>query len=316
MRNYVIRRIALLIPTVLAVCILVFSLMHIIPGDVVLARLENVGLVTPETIERLRSQLGIDRSFAAQLGDWLWGLVRGDLGVSLWTLQPVTNHIFYALPISIELVLGGMLLGILVGVPLGVVSAMRHNTPVDNTARTISVLGLSVPDFWIATILLLYLSRWLGYAPPIGYSTFLEDPLRNLQQLALPMAILGFRLIATTARMTRSTMLEVLHEDYIRTARSKGLRESSILHRHALRNALLPVVTLQGTHLGYLLGGTIVLENIFSLPGMGKLAFDSINRRDYTQLQGTILFLAFIQIGLNLFVDVCYSWLDPRIRYR
>ena len=291
-RNYLIRRVLLLAPTVLVVCVVVFTLIDLIPGDVVLARLTQIGDATPETIDALRAELGIDRPFFIRLGEWFGRLFQADLGRSLWTLEPATKQLWSSIPVSLELVLGGMAIGVLAGIPLGVISAMRQNQPVDTGARVLSVIGLAVPDFWIATMVILYASLWLGYSSPVGYTPFVDDPLRNLEQFSIPMAILGVRLVAATARMTRSTLLEVMREDYVRTARSKGLGERVVLFRHALRNAVLPVVTLVGAQLGFLLGGAVVLESIYSLPGLGNLVFVSIIRRDYIQLQAAVLFLA------------------------
>ncbi len=315
-RNYLIRRVLLLAPTVLVVCVVVFTLIDLVPGDVVLARLTQIGDATPETIDALRAELGIDRPFFIRLGEWFGRLFQADLGRSLWTLEPATKQLWSAIPVSLELVLGGMAIGVLAGIPLGVISAMRQNQPVDTGARILSVIGLAVPDFWIATMVILYASLWLGYSSPVGYTPFVDDPLRNLEQFSIPMAILGVRLVAATARMTRSTLLEVMREDYVRTARSKGLGERVVLFRHALRNAVLPVVTLVGAQLGFLLGGAVVLESIYSLPGLGNLVFVSIIRRDYIQLQAAVLFLALALVLMNLIVDLCYTWLDPRVRYQ
>ena len=315
-RNYLIRRVLLLAPTVLVVCVVVFTLIDLVPGDVVLARLTQIGDATPETIDALRAELGIDRPFFIRLGEWFGRLFQADLGRSLWTLEPATKQLWSSIPVSLELVLGGMAIGVLAGIPLGVISAMRQNQPVDTGARILSVIGLAVPDFWIATMVILYASLWLGYSSPVGYTPFVDDPLRNLEQFSIPMAILGVRLVAATARMTRSTLLEVMREDYVRTARSKGLGERVVLFRHALRNAVLPVVTLVGAQLGFLLGGAVVLESIYSLPGLGNLVFVSIIRRDYIQLQAAVLFLALALVLMNLIVDLCYTWLDPRVRYQ
>ena len=254
MRNYLIRRVLLLVPTVLIVCVIVASLIEFIPGDAALARLNEIGDATPETIDALRARLGIDRPFFVRLGEWFGDLFQGDLGRSLWTLEPATKQLWSAIPVSLELVLGGMLIGLLAGIPLGVISAMKQDKPIDTGARFLSVIGLAVPDFFIGTMVILYASLWFGYFSA-GYTPFVDDPLRNLEQFSIPMAILGIRLVAATARMTRSTLLEVMREDYVRTARSKGLSERVVFYRHALRNAVLPVITLVGTNLGFLLGG-------------------------------------------------------------
>lgn len=316
MRQYVIRRVLLMVPTVLVVTIVVFGLMHLIPGDAVIARLTEVGVVTPETIQAMRHELGLDKTFVVQLGSWLGNLARGDLGISLWTREPVTVRLVDAIPVSVELALLGLGLAIIIAVPLGVISAIRQDTWIDYVARLFSILGISMPDFWIGTMLILYLSLSFNFLPPLGYVSLWDEPLRNLKQFALPAGVLGFRLSAATARMTRATMLDVLRQDYIRTARSKGLREQVVIYRHALRNAMIPVVTILGTQLSFLMGGTVILETLFSLPGVGFLTFSSIGFRDYPQLQASVLFLSVVLVIMNLLVDISYSVIDPRIRYK
>lgn len=316
MRVYLAKRAVLAAPTLILVSVLVFSLMHIIPGDAVIARLQEIGVVTDETMNAIRHELGLDKPFYRQLGDWFWGLVRGDLGQSLWTREPAADRLAEAIPVSAELALGGLALAVLIAVPLGVLSAVRQDTWTDYIARLFAILGISLPDFWIGTLLILYLSLWFGFLPPLGYVSPFEDPLRNLEQFFLPVLVLGFRLSASTARMMRANMLDVLRQDYVRTARAKGLREAAVVYRHALKNAVIPVVTILGTQLSALLGGTVILEILFSLPGVGFLTFSSIGFRDYPQIQANVLFLAAVLVFLNLLVDISYSWLDPRIRYQ
>jgi len=215
-----------------------------------------------------------------------------------------------------ELALGGLMLAVLIAVPLGVLSAIRQDTWMDYLARLFVIFGISLPDFWVGTLLILYLSLWFGFLPPLGYTSLFDDPIRNLQQFLLPVLVLGLRLSATTARMVRATMLEALRQDYIRTARAKGLRETFVVYQHALKNAVIPVVTILGTQLSTLLGGTVILETLFSLPGVGFLMFSSIGFRDYPQIQANVLFLSAVLVVVNLLVDISYAWLDPRIRYQ
>lgn len=316
MAQYILRRLALAVPTVLLVTITVFWLMHLIPGDTVMARLAEIGRVTPESLAAMRHELGLDKGFFAQLGSWLWNLAQGDLGLSMWDRQPVTKRLFAAIPVSMELALLGMALAMVIAIPLGIISAIKQDTWIDYGARFFSILGISIPDFWLGTILILYLSLAFNFLPTLGYVPIWVDPVDNLKQFAIPSAILGFRLSAATARMTRATMLDVLRQDFIRTARSKGLQEKVVLYRHALRNAMIPVVTILGTQLGFLLGGSLILETLFSLPGVGYLTYTSIGYRDYPQLQASVLFLSLILVGMNLVVDLSYSIIDPRIRYK
>ena len=316
MRVYIMKRAILAVPTLFLVSVVVFSLMHLIPGDAVIARLQEVGIVTEETMHAMRHELGLDKSFYQQLGDWLRGLGRGDLGQSLWTREPVADRLVAAIPISVELALGGLMLAVLIAVPLGVLSAIRQDTWMDYVARLFVIFGISLPDFWVGTLLILYLSLWFGFLPPLGYTSLFDDPIRNLQQFLLPVLVLGLRLSATTARMVRATMLEALRQDYVRTARAKGLRETLVVYQHALKNAVIPVVTILGTQLSTLLGGTVILETLFSLPGVGFLMFSSIGFRDYPQIQANVLFLSVVLIVVNVLVDISYAWLDPRIRYQ
>lgn len=316
MRAYLVRRALLAAPTLMLVSLLVFSLMHLIPGDAVIARLQEVGVVTDESIQAVRRELGLDHSFVEQMGNWVGGLARGDLGRSLWTREPTAERLWAAIPISAELAFGGLALAVLIAVPLGILSAVRQDTWTDYVAQIFAILGISVPDFWVGTLLILYFSLAWGFLPPLGYVSLFDDPFLNLQQFCLPVLVLGLRLSATTARMVRANMLEVLRQDYVRTARAKGLREGAVVYRHALKNALIPVLTILGTQLGTLLGGTVILETLFSLPGVGFLTFSSIGFRDYPQIQANVMFLSATLVFLNLLVDMSYSWLDPRIRYQ
>jgi len=228
----------------------------------------------------------------------------------------VRNQLFKRIPVSAELAALAIVLALVIAIPVGVISAIRQDTFLDYIGRLVAISGLSLPDFWLGTVMLMMLSLWFRWLPPIGYVPFFTNPLANLQQFVFPALILGFRLSATSMRMTRSTMLEVLRQDYIRTAWSKGLRERVVIYRHALKNAMIPVITIIGTQFSVLLGGTVIMETIFVLPGVGRLTLDSIFNRDYTQLQGNVLFLAMVMVTANLVVDLSYAWFDPRIRYQ
>jgi len=315
MRDYIIKRVLLMVPVLFLVSLLVFTLIHLVPGDVVMSMVSDSGQFNPEYVEKIRHELGLDKPLYQQYLDWASGLLRGDFGRSLWTGEPVLQRILARLPITMEIAFLAMLISTAFAIIIGVISATRQDTLVDYIARLISIGGLSVPEFWIATLVVIYLAIVFGYSSPSGYTPPLEDPLGNLQQFGIPALIMGVRMSAGVMRMTRSTLLEVLRQDYIRTAWAKGLRESVVIYRHALKNALIPVITIMGTQFGNLLGGTVIIESIFMLPGVGRLMLESIQQRDYTQLQGNVLFISMAFLVINLLVDLSYAWLDPRIRY-
>lgn len=315
MRQYLLKRLLLLVPVLLGVSLVAFGIIHLIPGDVVVLKLGEGGHLRPEEIARLRQQLGLDRPLHEQYLVWVANVLRGDLGTSVWTEKPVLAEIVRRLPVTAELALLAMAAATIIAVPAGLVSAARQDSALDHLARLASILGLSVPGFWLGTALIVFPAIWFGWTPPIGYVSLVESPLLNLQQFALPALALGAAQSATLTRMIRSSMLEVLHQDYIRTAWAKGLRERVVLTRHALKNALIPVITLAGNQLGFLLSGTVIMEQIFALPGIGRLTLDAILQRDYPQLQGNILFVASAYVFINLGVDLLYAWLDPRIKY-
>ena len=320
MQRYILRRLLAAIPTLLLVSLLVFSMLRLLPGDVVLARIAESGLfgeggVSEEQLDEMRAELGLDGPIHTQYVDWLSHAIRGDLGDSLWSGKSVTSEIKASVGVSIQIVIMGMAVAITLAIPLGVVSAVYQNTIIDYVARVFAITGLSIPDFWLATMLLLVLSLYVGWLPEFRWFPIWENPSKNLQALIFPSLIVGYRLSASSARMTRSTMLEVLREDYVRTARAKGLAERSVVLRHALRNALIPVITIMGSQISFLLGGTVIVETIFSLPGMGRLTLNAVLNRDYPVVQGTVMLMAFIFIFINLIVDLLYVVLDPRIRY-
>ena len=320
MGQYVLRRVLASIPTLVLFSLLIAGLIRLVPGDVVEARLAggggmDGGSLNEETIQALREDLGLDRSFPEQYIDWVTHAIRGDLGVSMWTYQGVTTAIFQRARLSIQLALMAMGIALVIAIPLGVLSAIKQDSWLDYLARLFAVAGLSIPDFWIATMVLLALSLYIGWLPEFGYFPPWEQPWKNFQALIFPALIIGYRYSAISARMTRSAMLEVLRQDYVRTARAKGLTDRVVITRHALRNALIPVVTIMASQLSHLLGGLVVVETIFSLPGMGRLVLDSVISRDYPVVQGAVMMIAVVFVLANLLVDLSYAVIDPRIRY-
>ena len=316
MTEYIIRRLLSAIPSLVLVSVIIFSLVRLVPGDVVMARLAEGGYADEEQLAAMRADLGIDRPFVTQYIDWASNAIRGDFGESLWDSKPVLPTIAQRMRVSIQIAIMAIVISIGIAIPMGVISAVKQDTVPDYAARLFAIIGLSMPDFWLATMLLLALTLWIGWLPEFGYFPLWEDPSRNLQALIFPALIVGYRLSATASRMTRSSMLEVLREDYVRTARSKGLQERSIIVRHALKNALIPVITIFGGLLSFMLGGLVVIETIFALPGMGRLALNAVLLRDYPVLQGTVMVMAIIFVTANLIVDLSYAVIDPRIRYQ
>jgi peptide/nickel transport system permease protein len=320
MGEYAIRRVMLFIPTLLAATVLVFALFWIVPGDPALTILVggegDVGTVSPAQLQQLRQALGLDRPIYVQYASWLWDVLRGDLGTSLWYKTPVWEQLQDRFLVTMELAVMAMLLAFCAAVPLGVTSAVKQDTGFDYLSRIFSTIGIALPTFWLGILIVYALASFFQWLPPLGYATLWDDPLMNLQQLIFPALTLAFHDLAFTARVTRSSMLEVMREDYLRTARAKGLMEILVVGRHALKNALLPVVTVSGYQFGRLLGGVIIVESIFVVPGMGTLLIDSIVHRDFIVIQAVVLLIAAVVLILNLMIDLVYSVLDPRIRYR
>jgi len=314
MQRYAIRRILLLIPTIIMVSFLVFSLVRVIPGDVVQLMVAEQGFA--DDTEQLREILGLDKPIYTQYLKYVVGVMRGDLGTSLWSGQPITTEIGRRLPISFRLALLALIWTLIIGVPFGVISAVKQDTWLDYVIRTVGIGGLSIPNFFIATLLLVFGAIWFKWVPPMDYVPFNQDPIRSLAQLLAPSIILALARAASIMRMTRTMMLEVMREDYIRTAQSKGLTQMVVIIRHALKNAMIPVMTIMGMQLAFLAGGTVIMESIFVLPGMGKYLLDAINWRDYPVIQGINLFICSMIITINLVVDLLYGLFDPRIRYR
>jgi peptide/nickel transport system permease protein len=295
--------------------ILIFGAMRLLPGDVVDLMAGMQATSSGEQRAALEKQYGLDRPLPVQYLDWLGRVARGDLGLSMRSRQPIRDDLLRKLPITVELAILSLFLATVIAVPLGVLSAMRPNTWIDFVARVVGVLGLSIPNFWLAIMLLLVSSRYFGWLPPPIFVSIWSNPVKNLEQMWMPSVSLALVMIANIMRMTRSTMLEVLEQDFVHVARAKGLRESKVITRHALRNAAIPVVTLIGINAGYLLGGAVIVEQIFGLPGIGWLIANSIFQRDYTTVQSVILVAALLFAVVNLLVDLLYVYLDPRIRY-
>jgi peptide/nickel transport system permease protein len=318
MTGYVIQRLLLFVPTLLLVSFLVFAIMRLLPGDPAIAILSagGEGSYTEDDIIRMRAKLGTDKPFHIQYAVWIRDSVQGDFGESFFypnvTVASMAKTRF---PVSMELAILALIISYVVAVPLGVISAVKQDTWFDYVAKLFAVAGVALPTFWVGILVIFFLVVFFNWLPPLGYKTLWEDPIKNLQQFVFPALALGYFNMAFAARLTRSSMLEVLREDYIRTARSKGLRELIVISRHALKNAFLPVITVAGFQLSRLLGGAVLMEVIFVLPGMGKLLVDSVLVRDYPIVQTFIMLVAVSVLVLNLVVDLMYGWINPRIRY-
>lgn len=318
MRQYIVKRLLLYVPTIILVTLLVFVLMRAIPGDpatLILAGTSGGGTFTEEDRARLRHELGTDRPLVVQYGDWMWGLLHADLGEGLYYGTPVKEELKSRFPLTMELALLSALISFIIAVPLGILSAVKQDSIIDYAARIFTFAGISVPVYVTGIVAIYLLVNSFNWFPPLGYADPWEDPWKNMQQMFLPALTLAFFQMNLIARVARSAMLEVLREDYIRTARAKGLREQRVLFLHGLKNAFLPIITVAGWSLGLLLGGTIIIEKIFVMPGMGTLLLESINARDYTLIQGVVMAYAISVLTVNLLVDLLYAWLDPRIRY-
>jgi peptide/nickel transport system permease protein len=316
MHKYIIRRFLLAIPVLLLSSLIVFGLMRVMPGDALTALMAESGNVSERELQKLRKDLGLNLPYYEQYLIWLWQMVSLNPGYSIFTSEPIPVALKRSIPVTIELALLAMILGLVIAIPVGVLSATRQDKPSDYVGRLVAISGLSLPDFWLGTLVITFAAIWFSWIPPLGYASVWESPWTNLQQFLLPAAVLGFRLSAATMRMTRSTLLEVLREDYVRTAWAKGLGERVIIYKHALKNALIPVVTIVGGQLGTLLAGTVIVETIFALPGMGRLTVEAILYRDYPIVQTNVMLVAGTLVTLNLLVDLTYAWLDPRIHYR
>ena len=315
MHKYIARRFLLAIPVLVMSSLIVFGLMRVMPGDALTVLMGESGNVGEKEMAKLRKDLGLDKPYYQQYLLWVWQMVSLNPGDSIFTNEPIPVALKKSIPVTLELATLALILGLVIAVPIGVLSATRQDTSSDYIGRVVAVSGLSLPDFWLGTLVITFAAIWFRWIPPIGYVSLWTDPWKNLQQFLLPAAVLGFRLSAATMRMTRSTVLEVLREDYVRTAWAKGLGGRIVVYKHALKNALIPVVTIVGGQLGTLLAGTVIVETIFALPGMGRLTVEAILYRDYPVVQTNVMLVAGTLVTLNLLVDMTYAWLDPRIRY-
>ena len=319
MHSYLLKRVLLFFPTLLIISIVVFVIMRIIPGDPAIQILSGSlgdATYTQEQLHALQAKLGTDKSIAEQYGHWIWDMLQLDFGKSFIDNTNVSEVLKKKFPISVELALIALVIATVVAVPLGVFSAVNQDNVADYAARIVTIAGVAFPTFWTGILLIYLLVRVFDWLPPLGYVDLWDDPATNLQQLIFPAVALSVFNMAFVARVTRSAMLEVFREDYIRTARSKGIPERMVIARHGLRNALLPVVTISGWQFAILMGGTVIIEAIFEVPGMGRLLVDSINQRDYVVTQAVVMVITVWVVVLNLLVDLVYGWLDPRIRYQ
>jgi peptide/nickel transport system permease protein len=322
MYRYILNRLLLAIPTLIGAAALVFILMRLIPGDICVVRLGGGGgVVDPKAVAACHAQLGLDRSLFLQFVDFVVGFARGDFGISMWSGKPVIQEIGSRIAVSLEIAVLSTLVAVSIAIPLGTLSALRQNSWLDHIVRTVAIAGIATPSFWLGIMSILVvlevsqLTTGAPWMPPIDYVPLWVDPLRNLSIVILPAITIGYRYSAVTMRMTRSAMLEVLREDYIRTARAKGLLEQLIVNRHALKNAMLPVVTLIGIEFAFLIGGLVVTEQVFNLNGIGRLFVQAVQNQDYTLTQALVMLTVAIFVVTNLVVDVLYAWLDPRIRF-
>jgi peptide/nickel transport system permease protein len=322
MYRYIANRVLLVIPTLIGAAVLVFLLMRLIPGDICAIRLGSGGaMADPRAIARCHIELGLDRSILLQFLDFAWGFVRLDFGISMWSGKPVTEEIVARLPISLEIATMATVVAILIAIPLGTISALKQNSWIDHVVRIVAIAGIATPSFWLGILSILavlefsHLVFGAPWMPPIDYVPFWQNPLHNLSIAFLPALTVGYRYAAVSMRMTRSAMLEVLREDYIRTARAKGLIEKIVINRHALKNALLPVVTLIGIEFAFLISGLVVTEQVFNINGVGRLFVLAVQNQDYTLTQALVMLTVVTFVFVNLAVDLLYAWLDPRIRF-
>jgi peptide/nickel transport system permease protein len=313
MRRYLLRRLALMLPTLLGVSIVVFTLVRLLPGDAVTMLLQEYNYA--KDADEMRTRLGLDRPYHVQYLEWLGNVVRGDLGTSLRSKNPIVDEIGDRIPVTLELGVLALAVGMLVAIPIGILSAARQDTTPDYVARSLAIAMLAVPSFWLGTLAITLPSVWWQWTPPLRYTRLFDDPGRNLAQVIIPAVILGLALSGALMRLTRAQMLEVLRQDYIRTATAKGMRDLAVVLRHGLRNAFIPVLTLLGLQISILVSGTVVLESVFALPGMGRYLLESVQYRDYPAIQAINLLFATLIVSANLIVDLLYGWLDPRVRY-
>ena len=315
MTSYVVRRLLDLVFVLFGVSVLVFLMLRLIPGDAVMIMLGANTDITPERVEALRRSLGLHLTWPEQYWSWLTGVVRGDLGTSVWTGRPVLDEIVARLPATLELTVLALVAAIVLSFPIGILSASLRGGAADTAVRMFAILGLTLPSFWVGVLMLYFASIYFPGWPTIGYVPFAEDPAGNLARMVLPVIAVSLPMMAGLARILRSSLLDVLSLDYIRTGKAKGLARRTLLYKHALRNAMIPVVTVIGVQVGYLLSGVVVIEQVFAVPGLGRLVIGAISERNYPLVQGVILVVTAVFVFVNLLVDLAYAWIDPRVEY-
>src|SRR5436309_14925892 len=318
MRTYIAKRLLLIVPTLFGAAALVFLIMRVIPGAVALLIFggDAGGHIDPKQLTAMRERLGLNDRLIVQAATCDWGVLRFGFGTSLWTGRPVLEELLVRVPLSLELALAATMVSVIIAIPFGMLAAIRQDTWIDYAVRVISIGGLAIPSFWVGILCILLLVIFFGWGPPLEFTPPWIDPWANFQMMVWPIITVGYRYAAVTTRMTRSTMLEVLREDYIRTAWAKGLHERAVVIRHALKNSMLPVITLVGTEFAFLIGGLVVTETVFTLNGVGRFVVDAVAHRDYPVVQALVFVIAFSFVIVNLLVDLTYAWFDPRIRYR
>jgi len=316
MQRYLIQRLIAFIPTLFGISIVIFIVMRLLPGDAINAMVGTSFKLTDAQIAALRAYFGFDKPLYEQYWIWLTSALRGDFGFSVRSGIPVLPEILARFPLTFELAILAMLIATTIGIPIGILAAVKRDTTIDLAGRLFALIGLALPNFWMGTLIILVLSVAFGVLPTSGdYTDFVQDPLTNLKQLFFPALTLGFAFSASVMRTTRSSMLEELRQDYTRTARGKGLEEQAVIVKHCLKNALIPIITIIGLETGYLFGGAIIVEEVFALPGIGRYLLTGIAQRDYAVVQGTVIFIAFNFVLINLIADLAYAWVNPRIRY-
>lgn len=315
MKEYILKRLLLTIPTIFSLTVIVFLLIRLLPGDVIDAMSGGELSIDEGRRKMMLDRLGLNDPIIVQYGNWLKDIFSGDLGVSLRNAQPLREVFLNALPVTLELGIIAAFIACIIGIPMGIISAIKPNTLIDVFARLLGLIGLSFPNFWLATLLLLFASLYFRWIPGLIYIPIWEDPIGNLKQMILPSVVLSFQLMAIAMRMTRATMMEELKQDYIRTARAKGLNIKTVVNRHAMKNAMIPILTIASVQFGYLLSGSVIIEQIFGLPGIGWFFLQGLLDRDYPVVQIMALFMVCVFVFVNLFTDIAYAYLDPRIKY-
>ncbi|MBL8831647.1 MAG: ABC transporter permease [Rhodospirillales bacterium] len=316
MLGYLVNRTLLMIPTLAGVAILIFFMLRVVPGDIVEVKMRgDGGNVTQETLDYERKRLGLDQPLHVQFGQWMVGVATLDLGNSMWTDRPVVEEIGIRMELTLQVAVMATIIAVLVAIPLGTISALFKDSWIDYLVRIVTIAGLAVPSFWLGMLIILALLYWFNWLPPITYTPIYVDPVANISQLIWPALAVGYRYSAVVARMVRSSIVEVMKEDYIRTARAKGVFEKMVVSRHAMRNAMLPAITVIGLEFAFLIGGLVVTEQVFNLNGIGRLFVQAVSRNDFTLIQSIVMLIAVVFILSNLVVDLLYAWLDPRIRF-